>query len=116
MNKELAQHLTQVQKQMSQSGRIGRDDEETTRNNRGIESQRSNDMEVGLMNNIKATAEEMAANEIILHLGIYSRDSSKDCPYVITDAKVNQILTNAPHLTVSNSEIRQYFENEKGKK
>ena len=50
-----------------------------------------------------------------LHLSIYSRDSSKDCPYVVTDAKVNQILTNAPHLRVSNSEIKQYFENENNK-
>ena len=97
-----------------ESGRIGRDDEETTRNNRGIESQRSNDMG-GTHEQHKSDSRGDGSERNNLHLGIYSRDSSKDCPYVVTDAKVNQILTNAPHLTVSNSEIRQYFENEKDK-
>lgn len=97
-----------------ESGRIGRDDEETTRNNRGIESQRSNDMG-GTHEQHKSDSRGDGSERNNLHLGIYSRDSSKDCPYVVTDAKVNQILTNAPHLRVSNSEIKQYFENEKDK-
>ena len=97
-----------------ESGRIGRDDEETTRDNRRIESQRPNDMgRIHEQHQSDSRGDGSERNN--LHLGIYSRDSSKDCPYVVTDAKVNQILTNAPHLRVSNSEIRQYFENEKGK-
>ena len=65
MNKELAQHLTQVQKQMSQ-----RVEElvEMMKKQQGItEELKAKDQMtwVGLMNNIKATAEEMAANEII---------------------------------------------------
>ena len=97
-----------------ESGRIGRDDEETTRDNRRIESQRPNDMgRIHEQHQSDSRGDSSERNN--LHLGIYSRDSSKDCPYVVTDAKVNQILTNAPHLRVSNSEIRQYFENEKGK-
>lgn len=97
-----------------ESGRIGRDDEETTRNNRRIESQRANDMG-GTHEQHQSDSRGNGSERNNLHLGIYSRDSSKDCPYVVTDAKVNQILTNAPHLRVSNSEIRQYFENEKDK-
>lgn len=97
-----------------ESGRIGRDDEETTRDNRRIESQRPNDMgRIHEQHQSDSRGDGSERNN--LHLGIYSRDSSKDCPYVVTDAKVNQILTNAPHLRVSNSEIRQYFENEKDK-
>lgn len=97
-----------------ESGRIGRDDEETTRNNRRIESQRPNDMgRIHEQHQSDSRGDGSERNN--LHLGIYSRDSSKDCPYVVTDAKVNQILTNAPHLRVSNSEIRQYFENENDK-
>lgn len=97
-----------------ESGRISRDDEETTRNNRRIESQRPNDMG-GTHEQHQSDSRGDGSERNNLHLGIYSRDSSKDCPYVVTDAKVNQILTNAPHLRVSNSEIRQYFENEKDK-
>ena len=97
-----------------ESGRISRDDEETTRNNRRIESQRANDMG-GTHEQHQSDSRGNGSERNNLHLGIYSRDSSKDCPYVVTDAKVNQILTNAPHLRVSNSEIRQYFENEKDK-
>ncbi len=97
-----------------ESGRISRDDEETTRNNRRIESQRPNDMG-GTYEQHQDDSRGDGSERNNLHLGIYSRDSSKDCPYVVTDAKVNQILTNAPHLRVSNSEIRQYFENEKDK-
>lgn len=97
-----------------ESGRIGRDDEETTRDNRRIESQRPNDMgRIHEQHQSDSRGDSSERNN--LHLGIYSRDSSKDCPYVVTDAKVNQILTNAPHLRVSNSEIRQYFENENDK-
>ena len=97
-----------------ESGRISRDDEETTRNNRRIESQRPNDMG-GTHEQHQSDSRGDGSERNNLHLGIYSRDSSKDCPYVVTDAKVNQILTNAPHLRVSNSEIKQYFENEKDK-
>lgn len=97
-----------------ESERIGRDDEETTRNNRRIESQRPNDMG-GTHEQHQSDSRGDGSERNNLHLGIYSRDSSKDCPYVVTDAKVNQILTNAPHLRVSNSEIKQYFENEKDK-
>lgn len=97
-----------------ESGRISRDDEETTRNNRRIESQRPNDMG-GTHEQYQSDSRGDGSERNNLHLGIYSRDSSKDCPYVVTDAKVNQILTNAPHLRVSNSEIKQYFENEKDK-
>lgn len=97
-----------------ESGRISRDDEEPTRNNRRIESQRPNDMG-GTHEQHQSDSRGDGSERNNLHLGIYSRDSSKDCPYVVTDAKVNQILTNAPHLRVSNSEIRQYFENEKDK-
>ena len=97
-----------------ESGRISRDDEETTRNNGRIESQRPDDMG-GAYEQHQSDSRGDGSERNNLHLGIYSRDSSKDCPYVVTDAKVNQILTNAPHLRVSNSEIRQYFENEKGK-
>lgn len=97
-----------------ESGRISRDDEETTRNNRRIESQRPNDMG-GTHEQHQSDSRGDGSERNNLHLGIYSRDSSKDCPYVVTDAKVNLILTNAPHLRVSNSEIKQYFENEKDK-
>lgn len=97
-----------------ESGRISSDDEETTRNNRRIESQRPNDMG-GTHEQHQSDSRGDGSERNNLHLGIYSRDSSKDCPYVVTDAKVNQILTNAPHLRVSNSEIKQYFENEKDK-
>ena len=97
-----------------ESRRIGRDDEETTRNNRRIESQRPNDMG-GTDEQHQDNSRRDGSERTNLHLSIYSRDSSNDCPYVVTDAKVNQILTNAPHLRVSNSEIRQYFENEKDK-
>ncbi len=97
-----------------ESGRIGRDDEETTRNNGRIESQRPDDMG-RTHEQHQSDSRGNGSERNNLHLGIYSRDSSKDCPYVVTDAKVNQILTNAPHLRVSNSEIRQYFENEKDK-
>lgn len=97
-----------------ESGRIGRDDEEATRNNGRIESQRSDDMG-RTHEQHQSDSRGNGSERNNLHLGIYSRDSSKDCPYVVTDAKVNQILTNAPHLRVSNSEIRQYFENENDK-
>lgn len=97
-----------------ESGRISRDDEETTRNNRGIESQQPNGMGRTYEQH-QSDSRGDGSERNNLHLGIYSRDSSKDCPYVVTDAKVNQVLTNAPHLRVSNSEIRQYFENEKDK-
>lgn len=97
-----------------ESERIGRDDEEATRNNGRIESKRSDDMG-RTHEQHQSDSRGNGSERNNLHLGIYSRDSSKDCPYVVTDAKVNQILTNAPHLRVSNSEIRQYFENEKDK-
>ena len=97
-----------------ESGRTGRDDEEATRNNGRIESQRSDDMG-RTHEQHQSDSRGNGSERNNLHLGIYSRDSSKDCPYVVTDAKVNQILTNAPHLRVSNSEIRQYFENENDK-
>ena len=65
MNKKLAQHLTQVQEQVSQ-----RVEElvEMMKKQQGItEELKAKDQMtwVGFMNNIKATAEEMAANEII---------------------------------------------------
>ena len=65
MNKKLAQHLTQVQEQVSQ-----RVEElvEMMKKQQGItEELKAKDQMtwVGFMNNIKATAEEIAANEII---------------------------------------------------
>ena len=65
MNKKLEQHLTQIQEQMSK-----RVEElvEMMKKQQGItEELKAKDQMtwVGLMNNIRATAEEMAANEII---------------------------------------------------
>ena len=46
-----------------------------------------------------------------LQLGVFDKDSS-NCPYVVIDAKVNQILSFA-NLKVTNEEIKNYFEIEK---
>src|SRR5699024_663306 len=48
-----------------------------------------------------------------LQLGVFDKDSHH-CPYVVIDAKVNQILSSA-NLKVTNEEIRNYFETEKDK-
>lgn len=97
-----------------ESRRISRDDEETRRNNRGIESQRPNDMGRTYEQH-QGNSRRNSSERTNLHLGIYTKDSGNDCPYVVTDEKVNQILTNTPHLRVPNTEIKEYFENEKDK-
>lgn len=101
---------TSEQEGTTVSGRNG----EEGWNNRRVESQESNGMG-GLHEQLPNDSTRDSSERTNLHLGIYSRDSSKPSLYVVTDAKVNQILTNAPHLRVSNSEIKQYFENEKDK-
>jgi len=97
-----------------ESKRVSRADEETRGSNRGVESQRPNDMGRSY-EQYQSNSRGDSSQRNNLHLGIYNRDSSKDCLYVVTNAKVNQILTSTPHLRTSNSEIKQYFENEKDK-
>lgn len=91
----------------------GRNGKERWSNGR-IESEKSNGMG-GLHEQLQDDSTRDSSKRTNLHLGAYNRDSSKPSLYVVTDAKVNQILTNAPHLRVSNSEIKQFFENEKDK-
>ena len=91
---------------------ISRTDGEERWNNGRIESERPNEMG-GLHEQLSNDSTRDSSERTNLQLGIYSRDNNKDTPYVVTDSKVNQILTNAPHLRVSNSEIKQFFENEK---
>ena len=48
-----------------------------------------------------------------LRLNTYIKDTENHYPYVVTDDKVNQILSSTPHLKTSNNEIVSFFNDEK---
>lgn len=98
---------TSNEKSREDSGRY----EETRGDNGGIESSRPNEM--GSLNEQHQVDSRGDSSERIdLQLGNYEKDDSKT-GYVVTDDKLNQLLSTTPLLKVSNSEIIKYFENEK---
>ena len=79
--------------------------------NRGIESNRPNEMDrtnEQLENDSRGNSDERTN----LRLNIYEK-GDKHLPYVVLDEKINQILSTTPHLKKSNREIKNFFENEK---
>lgn len=98
---------TSNEKSREDSGRY----EETRGDNGGIESSRPNEM--GSLNEQhQVNSRGDSSERIDLQLGNYEKDDSKT-GYVVTDDKLNQLLSTTPLLKVSNSEIIKYFENEK---
>ena len=96
----------------SENGTDNRGNEENREYNRRIESTRPD--EVGTNDEqLEADSRGNSDERVDLQLGIYVKDSNRSCPYVVTDSKINQLLSITPHLRVSNSEIIQYFDNEK---
>lgn len=96
----------------NESGTISITDDDKREYQRGIETTRPD--EVGRLNEQLEDDSRGDNNERTnLQLGVFDKDSNH-CPYVVIDAKVNQILSSA-NLKVTNEEIRNYFETEKDK-
>src|SRR5699024_3550712 len=96
----------------NERGTISITDEDKREYQRGIETTRPDEM--GRLNEQLEDDSRGDNNERTnLQLGEFDKDSH-NCPYVVIDAKVNQILSSA-NLKVTNEEIRNYFETEKDK-
>lgn len=87
-------------------------DERASGSDRGIESSRPDEMGAN-DEQLESDSGGNSDTRANLQLKVYVKDSSRYCPYVVTDDKVNRILSIAPHLRVSNSDIIKYFDNEK---
>lgn len=85
-------------------------DDEKREHNRGIETTRPNELG-GLDEQLEDESRRSSDERTNLQLGIFNKDSS-NCDYVVTDDKINQILSVA-HLKVTNEEIKNFFETEK---
>lgn len=80
---------------------------ETEWSNRRTESERPNEMG-GANEQLQDDSRGDSSERIDLHLGIYNIDEQHRTPYVVTEAKINQILALAK-LKISNNEIRDYL-------
>ncbi len=94
----------------NESGTISITDDETRKRDGRIETTRPNEMG-GLDEQLEDISRGDSNERTNLQLGVFDKDSS-NCPYVVIDAKVNQILSFA-NLKVTNEEIKNYFETEK---
>ena len=94
----------------NESGTISITDDETRKRDGRIETTRPNEMG-GLDEQLEDVSRGDSNERTNLQLGVFDKDSS-NCPYVVIDAKVNQILSFA-NLKVTNEEIKNYFEIEK---
>ena len=94
----------------NESGTISITDDETRKLDGRIETTRPNEMG-GLDEQLEDISRGDSNERANLQLGVFDKDSS-NCPYVVIDAKVNQILSFA-NLKVTNEEIKNYFETEK---
>ena len=94
----------------NESGTISITDDETRKLDGRIETTRPNEMG-GLDEQLEDISRGDSNERTNLQLGVFDKDSS-NCPYVVIDAKVNQILSFA-NLKVTNEEIKNYFETEK---
>ena len=82
--------------------------EETREYNRGIETNKSN--EVGITNEqLEDVSRGDSDERINLRLNNYVKDESHRSLYVVVDEKINQIIAKAPHKKEKNSSIRDYF-------
>ena len=82
--------------------------EETREYNRGIETNKSN--EVGITNEqLEDVSRGDSDERINLRLNNYVKDESHRSFYVVVDEKINQIIAKAPHKKEKNSSIRDYF-------
>lgn len=94
-----------------ESGRNNDSNETTGEYNRGIETNKSNEM--GIINEQLEDVSRGNSNERTnLRLDIYEKDGTFR-PYVVVDEKINQIIYKTPHLKEPKSKIRDYFNNEK---
>ena len=94
----------------NESGTISITDDETRKRDGRIETTRPNEVG-GLDEQLEDISRGDSNERTNLQLGVFDKDSS-NCPYVVIDAKVNQILSFA-NLKVTNEEIKNYFETEK---
>ena len=94
----------------NESRTISITDDETRKLDGRIETTRPNEMG-GLDEQLEDISRGDSSERTNLQLGVFDKDSS-NCPYVVIDAKVNQILSFA-NLKVTNEEIKNYFETEK---
>ena len=95
----------------SSIGRTNLSNEKNEEHNRGNESNRPNEMgwdDEQYQDNSRGDSAERDN----LQLNIY-KPSANATYYVVTDAKINQILSTTPHLKKTNIEIVNYFEKEK---
>lgn len=93
----------------SESGTNSRGNGEEREYYRGNESQESNELD-RLNEQLEDVSRGDSGKGTNLQLGFY--DDSNQAHYIVTEEKINQILARA-ELKVSNSEIKNYFENEK---
>lgn len=86
-------------------------DESQREYNRELETTRPN--EVGTTNEqLEDVSRGDSSERIDLRLNIYEAEKGK-VRYVVLDEKINQILCTTPHLSKSNNEIKEFFNNEK---
>ena len=95
-----------------ESGRNNISNERAGEYNRGIETDKSNEM--GSINEqLEDDGRGNSNEQINLRLDNYEKDDNHRSFYVVVDEKINQIISKTPHLKESNSKIRDYFNNEK---
>lgn len=79
--------------------------------NRGNESERPN--EVGRNDEqLQDISRGDSSEGTNLRLNIYTKDTENHYSYVVTDDKINQILSTTQHLKVQNQDIVKYFKDE----
>ena len=79
--------------------------------NRGNESERPN--EVGRIDEqLQDISRGDSSEGTNLRLNIYTKDTENHYSYVVTDDKINQILSTTQHLKVQNQDIVKYFKDE----